>query len=294
MEDSIQMSDAQLSGDERRKRADGEDRRKRGLDDEGSLDEERTKRILILDDKPPKRRRVVAPSPLNSNSHFTSKSDVHAPSQSHSARLSRIFERRQVILAGRTASQAEAVEDSQREMGSPRREIDGDDSELSEMVTELEEMGAEDSEFRDDKQDSDSKSEKGAEDEGEDRRSASPEEDETGKDRADEKESKETEEQQSCYRLGDGRRFYCTVPGATCKTGPFRDRYLARRHARNVHGLGGAPDVRCPIPGCRSKLHDREACKRHVEKTHPGKWRGEFCFFGVVGFCSGSVVWVIG
>ncbi|KAJ7588332.1 hypothetical protein C8J56DRAFT_67968 [Mycena floridula] len=45
------------------------------------------------------------------------------------------------------------------------------------------------------------------------------------------------EGKKSCYRRSAGGAFYCTVP--QCKGGPFRDQYNAKRHARNIHGLGG-------------------------------------------------------
>ncbi|KAJ7588336.1 hypothetical protein C8J56DRAFT_941389, partial [Mycena floridula] len=82
----------------------------------------------------------------------------------------------------------------------------------------------------------------------------------------------EAEEQiKRCYRRSSNGIYHCTVP--RCKGGPFRDSYNARKHARNVHGLGGDPDVRCPIFPCKARLIDKEACKRHVKKRHPGKWK---------------------
>ncbi|KAJ7573454.1 hypothetical protein C8J56DRAFT_1033868 [Mycena floridula] len=88
----------------------------------------------------------------------------------------------------------------------------------------------------------------------------------------DESDLEEADEEKSCYRRTKFGDFYCTVP--RCRSEPARDPYNARRHARNVHGLGEAPDIRCPIRPCKSKLLNREACKRHVQEWHPGKWNG--------------------
>ncbi|KAJ7573439.1 hypothetical protein C8J56DRAFT_903442 [Mycena floridula] len=98
----------------------------------------------------------------------------------------------------------------------------------------------------------------------------------------DESDLEEADEEKSCYRRTKFGDFYCTVP--RCRSEPARDPYNARRHARNVHGLGEAPDIRCPIRPCKSKLLNREACKRHVQEWHAGKWNDSLVLEHLVPF----------
>ncbi|KAJ7576465.1 hypothetical protein C8J56DRAFT_400002 [Mycena floridula] len=43
-----------------------------------------------------------------------------------------------------------------------------------------------------------------------------------------------------------------------------------------------APDVRCPVFPCRGRLLNKEACKKHVEDKHPGKWNDSLVLQHVV------------
>ncbi|KAJ7575547.1 hypothetical protein C8J56DRAFT_370170 [Mycena floridula] len=86
----------------------------------------------------------------------------------------------------------------------------------------------------------------------------------------DSSEEREEEQEKCCYRRTGHKSYCCTVPG--CTGGPFKERWIVRKHARNVHGLGEGPDVRCPIRPCRGRLQNKESCKIHIQERHPGQW----------------------